>query len=163
MIHAATVLVLALMFTAPSPAAAGFADAVAAYDQGDYTTAFREFGKAADAGDPTAQAVLAHMYAAGQGVSPDQAAAFRWYRKAAEHGLAVAQSALARSYADGRGVERDAVAAVMWFDLAAEAFGAGAARDEALRMGARLAAALSLPDRERARHLAEAWRRTHLK
>ncbi len=73
-----------------SPAKAGFADGVAAYDQGDYASAFREFRKAAEHNDATAQAVLGHMYATGQGVPRDMAAAVKWYRQAAEQGVASA-------------------------------------------------------------------------
>ena len=68
---------LGLVLAMGSPAEAGFADGVAAYDRGEYASAFREFRKAAEHGDATAKAVLGHMYATGQGVARDMASAVK--------------------------------------------------------------------------------------
>lgn len=102
------------------PARADFAEGLAAYDGGDYRTAFEHWRALAEAGDAEAQTALAGLYFAGQGAPEDAAAALRWYRRAAEQGDAVAQQNLGDLYGQGRGVERDLVSAYVWLSLAAE-------------------------------------------
>ncbi len=102
------------------PAQADFADGLAAYDGGDYRTAFEQWRALAEAGDAEAQTALAGLYAAGQGTPEDAAEALRWYRRAAEQGDAVAQQNLGELYESGRGVARDLVSAYLWLSLAAE-------------------------------------------
>jgi TPR repeat protein len=99
---------------------ADFAEGLAAYDGGDYRTAFEQWRALAEAGDAEAQTALAGLYFAGQGTPEDAAAALRWYRRAAEQGDAVAQQNLGDLYGQGRGVERDLVSAYVWLSLAAE-------------------------------------------
>ncbi len=101
------------------PARADFAQGLAAYDGGDYRTAFEEWRALAEAGDAEAQTALAALYFEGQGTPKDAAAALRWYRRAAEQGDAVAQQNLGDFYALGRGVARDLVSAYVWLSLAA--------------------------------------------
>ncbi len=107
---------------APAGAAtqADFAQGLAAYDGGDYRTAFEQWRALAEAGDPIAQVALAGLYLAGEGTPEDPAAALRWYRRAAEQGDAVAQQNLGDLYASGRGVARDLVSAYVWLSLAAD-------------------------------------------
>jgi TPR repeat protein len=75
---------------AASPAKADIAKAISAYRAGYYKTAFMEFKRLADAGDPLAQFNLAVMYLSGKGVDRDVKKALELHRKAAEQGLALA-------------------------------------------------------------------------
>ena len=92
----------------------------AAYNRGDYATAYRLFRPLADQGDAFAQAYLGVMYDNGKGVPQDYAAAVRWYRKSADQGNAVAQFNLGFRYANGKGVPQDYAAAVRWYRKAAD-------------------------------------------
>ncbi len=109
----------AIVVAVPAPAAADFADGLAAYDGGDYATALEEWRALAEGGDATAQAALAGLYRFGQGVAEDHARAAAWYRRAAAQGGATAQLNLGDMYADGVGVGRDLVQAYLWLSLAA--------------------------------------------
>ncbi len=115
-------LLMALAWLAVSGAAvrADFPTGLAAYDGGDYRTAFAEWRALAEAGDAEAQTALAGLYLAGEGTPEDAAAALRWYRRAAEQGDAVAQQNLGDLYASGRGAARDLVSAYVWLSLAAD-------------------------------------------
>ena len=103
---------------APS-AQAGFARGLAAYDAGDYGTAFEEWHALAAAGDAEAQTALAGLYMDGQGTPASPAEALCWYRRAAEQGDAVAQQNLGDFYERGIGIGRDLVSAYVWLSLAA--------------------------------------------
>ena len=98
----------------------GFARGLAAYDGGDYRTAFEEWRALAEAGDAEAQTALASLYASGQGTPANPAQAVHWYRRAAEQGDAVAQQNLGDLYGRGVGVGRDLVGAYVWLALAAD-------------------------------------------
>ena len=52
---------------------ADFADGLAAFDAGDYRTAFEEWRTLAEAGDAEAQTALAGLYLDGQGAPADAA------------------------------------------------------------------------------------------
>ncbi len=112
----AIAILLSLLAT---PAWAGFAEGVAAYERGDYATALRELQPLANQGDARAQNRLGFMYRKGWGVLQDYAEAAKWYRKAAEQGDADAQNNLGMHYVEGRGVPQDNVQAYMWLSLAA--------------------------------------------
>jgi TPR repeat protein len=79
----AAVLVAATLM---SVASADWDSADAAYERGDYKTAFVEFKALADQGDAEAQFFLGHMYVYGRGVPEDAAEAVKWYRLAADQG-----------------------------------------------------------------------------
>ena len=98
----------------------GFARGLAAYDGGDYRTAFEEWRALAEAGDAEAQTALASLYVSGQGTPANPAQAVHWYRRAAEQGDAVAQQNLGDLYGRGVGVGRDLVSAYVWLALAAD-------------------------------------------
>ncbi len=102
-----------------APAPADFADGLAAYDGGDYRTAFEEWRALAEAGDAEAQTAVAGLYLDGLGAPADPAEAVRWYRRAAEQGDAVAQQNLGDLLSRGRGVARDPIGAYVWLSLAA--------------------------------------------
>lgn len=112
------VAVLVLLLLAPC-ARADFAAGVAAYDRGDYETAYREWLPLARNDDPAAQRNIGHLYRSGLGVPQDFAEAARWYRRAAELGLASAQVNLGSMYLQGQGVAEDPKEAALWFERAA--------------------------------------------
>ena len=109
----------ALVAATPQVARAGFAEALNAYDAGQYETAFREWMKLARAGDAAAQRNIGQMYRLGLGVRQDDAKAVEWYRRAAEQGLSRAQANLGMMYLLGRGTEQDYGEAARWFARAA--------------------------------------------
>lgn len=90
-----------------------------AYATGDYATALRLWGEAAQRGDRVAQYNLGLMHAFGLGVDKDPVAAAAWYRKSAEQGYDKAQAVLGLFYASGVGVPRNVQEAVRWWKLAA--------------------------------------------
>jgi TPR repeat protein len=79
----AVVLVAAMLV---SVAAADFDSADAAYERGDYKTAFVEFKALADQGNADAQYMLGNMYVLGNGVPQDSSEAKMWYQRADEQG-----------------------------------------------------------------------------
>jgi TPR repeat protein len=76
---------------------------------------------AAAAGRPSAQSVLAWMYAQGVGGNVDPARAARLYVQAARAGDAAAQNNAGELYETGRGVQADPKLALDWYRKAAEA------------------------------------------
>jgi TPR repeat protein len=110
-----------LMLTAfVVPAQAGWDEARAALQRGDYEAAFEEFLPLALAGDAAAQSNLGVMYANGEGVLQDYSRAAEWYRAAAEQGNAIAQYSLGSMYYKGEGVPQDYAEATKWLRRAAE-------------------------------------------
>ena len=89
------VLASALALSVVRPAVADFADAIEAYDQGDYATTFAESRPLAEAGDADAQYMLGFLYERGEGVARDRTRAYAWYSLAARQGDAFAARALA--------------------------------------------------------------------
>ncbi len=71
-------LALVLACALSAPAWAGFDEGWAAYDRGDYQTAYHEFLPLAEQGDAAAQYNLGLMYDNGQGVARDHAEAVKW-------------------------------------------------------------------------------------
>jgi TPR repeat protein len=61
-------------------------DGQAAYQKGDFATAFQILRPLAEQGDARAQCAVGLMYLLGQGVPHDDAQAVAWYRKAADQG-----------------------------------------------------------------------------
>jgi hypothetical protein len=99
---------------------AGWNEAKAAYEKGDFTKAYEEFKALAEHGNADAQWDLGAMYHNGQGVPRDYVEAERWFRRAAEQGIAGAQYNLGLMYYGGTGVPQDYAEAVKWFSMAAE-------------------------------------------
>lgn len=97
-----------------------FQQAVKAYQQGEYHTAFKQFKPLAEQGDAVSQYNLAQMYRNGQGVRQDYAQALNWYFKSAEQGYPDAQYALASMYESGQGVQQNYFESVKWYQKAAE-------------------------------------------
>jgi len=95
-------------------------DAAAAMKRREYGTALQLLRPLADQGDAEAQARLAAMLIAGQGVPQDYTEAAKWFRKAADQGSAIAQFGVAAMYIAGRGVPQDHAEAVRWLRRAAD-------------------------------------------
>ena len=103
-----------------APALAGLDDGLAAYDQGNFATAYRELAPAAAGGEPAAQYALARMYLSGEGVAPDSAEGLKWLRKAAMAGVGFAQYQLGACHEWGIAVTQDYGEAARWYRMAAD-------------------------------------------
>jgi TPR repeat protein len=100
-------LLLTVLLLLPVSATAGLEEGRAAYERGDYHTAYRELLPLAVADDDLAQIILGMMHHYGQGTPQDHAEAARSYRRSAEHGHPVAQVLLGVLLRDGLGVPQN--------------------------------------------------------
>ncbi len=141
-----------------APAWAGWDEAEAAYQRGDYATAIREWRPLAEQGDGGAQTNLGFMYSNGLGVTQDYAEAMKWYRKAAERENANAQYNLGVIYNNGQGVSQDYAQAHMWFNLAASRFPPGEGRDRAAKNRDIVAERMTPAQISEAEKLAREWK-----
>jgi TPR repeat protein len=92
----------------------------AAYERGDYGTAFHFIQPLAEQGDAEAQYKLGTMYAYGLFVPKNDAEAIKWFQKAADQGIPEAQLNLGLLYYNGQGVPQDYAEVVKWFRKAAD-------------------------------------------
>ncbi len=90
---AAVVVGIPMLFTGPDGGALA-QQGMEAYEQERYADALGLFERAAEDGNPDAQAHLGRMYELGLGVTPDLPTARRWYEPAAEADNTMAQSGL---------------------------------------------------------------------
>ncbi len=146
------------MFGLTAPAWAGWVEALAAYQRGDYAMALREFRPLAEQGDAGAQNQLGFMYSNGHGVPQDYAKALQWWRKAAEHGYTKAQSKLGFMYRNGEGVFQDYAKAHMWYNIAASRLPPGMDRDRAVKNRYIIAQKMTSAQISEAQKLAREWR-----
>lgn len=100
--------------------AAEFDEAVIAYDQGDYVSAYETWHRLAHLGDLAAARNVATMLRLGQGVPENKELALEFYEKAAQGGLTSAQLNAAFMLVEGDGVEADPEQAAKWFYQAAQ-------------------------------------------
>ncbi|HTP65402.1 MAG TPA: tetratricopeptide repeat protein [Geobacteraceae bacterium] len=114
---AVTFIMLSFLAAMTGPAAADFNSGLAAYRQGDYAAALREFRV-----DDSAQAkyYLSMMYEKGDGVPQDREQSVQWLTRAAEQGLDVAQANLGLMYCAGYIVRQDKAEGLKWLRKAAE-------------------------------------------
>jgi TPR repeat protein len=96
-----------------------FEDGIAAYERGDYATAFRLMKPLAEKGDAKAQHNLGVMYDYGRGFPQDTTKALKWYRRAAKQGIPDAQHNLGLMYYYGQGVPQNYIEAAKWYRRAA--------------------------------------------
>ena len=96
------------------------ANAVQAYEAGDYAKASKLFRHLAKRGNTIAETDLGLMYSNGQGTPQNLKEAVKWFRMAAERGNADAQNWTGIMYENGQGVPRNYKEAVKWYRLAAE-------------------------------------------
>ena len=114
-------LILLISTSLSVPAFGGqFDDAIAAYERGDYATAFRLMKPLGEKGDAKAQHNLGVMYDYGRGVPQDYNKALKWYRMAAEKGIPEAQHNLGLMYFNGQAVPQNYAEAAKWYRRAAE-------------------------------------------
>lgn len=92
---------------------------IAAFQRGDYATAYRLTLPMAQGGNAVAQYNMGTLYAKGLGVRRDPAQAAQWFRRAALQGNAGAANDLAIAYASGNGVPEDYVQSYVWVSRAA--------------------------------------------
>jgi len=100
---------------------AKFDRGAAAFDAGDYTTAFKVFHKLAKHGDLAAMRNVALMQRKGLGTDRDPQAAQELYRYVASAGLPTAQYDLAEMLLAGEAGDPDPRGALRWLLLAAKA------------------------------------------
>ena len=112
---------LVLLMLATPAVHAGFDQATAAFDKGDYATALRELKPLAEKGDARSQYAMGVMAENGFGMPKNLAEAASWYRKAAEQGNADAEYNLGAMYEHGIGMPVNHVEAARWYRPAAEA------------------------------------------
>jgi hypothetical protein len=91
----------------------------AAYEHGDYESAMKNLGMAADEGHAAAYTLIGHLYRDGHGVAQDGPEAARQYTHGAELGQCAAQLSLARMYHIGSSLSRDEALAERWYREAA--------------------------------------------
>src|SRR5262245_14399340 len=98
-------------------AAADLESAKRAYQQEDYTTAFKEFTPLAEQGNAGAQLFLAKMYWMGRGVLKDSDQAIKWFKLSGAQGNAEAQFYVGSFYLLPH---RDIAEGAKWLLLSAE-------------------------------------------
>lgn len=101
--------------------ASRFDQGVAAYDSGDYQTAYRIWDELARDNDLAAMRNVAQLLRQGKGVEKDPKRAFKLYMEAAEKGLVTAMANVGDMYLSGEGVDKNAEAAAAWYARAATA------------------------------------------
>ena len=121
MIRATIRLLLAISLSVwfSSPGWAGYAEGKAAFDRGDYESAFEIFQPLAESEDINAQYYLGMLYRNGWGVPQDDIEAARWIRLAAHQDHIAAQYTLGYMYHHGQGLTADIVEAKRWSRTAA--------------------------------------------
>lgn len=119
-----------LALVAVSPSLADFQSALAAYESGDYETAYREWLPLAEQGSPAAQFNIGLMFDRGEGRETAPKQALEWYVRSAENFFGRAQYRLGEMYVSGEGVERDLIQARKWFAIAAESKYPGAKKQK---------------------------------
>jgi uncharacterized protein len=117
---AATIALALLLGLAAAPARADIAAAIAAYEHGEFATAFRLFEIQAERGSIEAEWRLGVMYEHGRGVASDFRLAAERYQRAADQGHPEARADLAALLFHGHGVPRDVTEAVRLTGLAAD-------------------------------------------
>ena len=114
------IIALLLLCAIQQSAQAGFAEGASAYNNKNYSLAYKEILPLAKAGNADAEHLLGLMYYMGRGVSQDYKLALFWHRKAALQGKADAQYVVGAMYYTGNAVIQDHKEAVVWFRKAAE-------------------------------------------
>jgi TPR repeat protein len=94
--------------------------AVAAYESGDYSTAFDKFSREAKKDVAIAQYYLGEMYSDGSGVPKSIEQAINWYKLAAEKGNIKAQYRLGFIYDKFDGKFKNNKQAIHWYTKAAQ-------------------------------------------
>src|SRR5262245_34642926 len=120
MIRITTSSLALFLLAAALPARADMASAVAAYNAGEFSAAYRELYPLAVQENPQAAYLVARMNLAGQGVPQNTQEGLKWLRMAASHDEVEAQVQLGMRYELGLGVTQDDAEAFRWYKRAAE-------------------------------------------
>jgi cell division septation protein DedD len=144
-----------LLSLGAAPVLAGMTEGKAALEAGDYTTAVNELKPLAEAGDASAQALLAQIYLGGHGGSAGEALAL--LNAAANQGDPQAQAQLGLIYATGKGAAADNMKAYQWFALAAKGQQAATPRILAETNRDAVAKRLTATERGQAETLVASW------
>lgn len=120
-------LPICLAFIFLSPLKADYDAGLAAYQRGDFETAYYEWltvaESAPDSVPPSLMAescyALGMLYWVGQGVAQDSATSAHWLLRAAESGHPAAQTKLGYLYGSGQGVQQSDFTALKWTQMAA--------------------------------------------
>jgi uncharacterized protein len=100
---------------------AGFDEATAAFESGNYPKALEELQPLVEKGDARSQYAMGVMAENGFGMPVDLSQAAAWYLKAANQGNTDAQFNLGAMYEHGIGMPADPAQAAYWYRPAAEA------------------------------------------
>ncbi|MDR1660162.1 MAG: sel1 repeat family protein [Desulfovibrio sp.] len=95
------------------------AEALRAYEHGDFFRARDIWQKLAEAGDGQAMNNLGVLYDQGKGLEEDSGRAVYWFEKAARAGHPAGMSNYGRMLESGRGIAENPQEAARWFDRAA--------------------------------------------
>ncbi len=98
----------------------GTKEALEAFKNRDYTTAFKLYTKSAKAGDSTAQNALSYLYFNGFGVHKNKEKGIEWLKKSAHNMNAVAQYDLGMMYLSGTNIEQNSKLAFSWLDSSSD-------------------------------------------
>ena len=109
----------AVLFLVAPATGADFKAGWKAYEKGDFSGAFNEWGPLAESGDPRAQFNLGVLYDEGKGVVRDRSLAIEWWTRAAKNGDPQAQHNIALAYLAGTGVPRNFETAIGWLKKSA--------------------------------------------
>jgi TPR repeat protein len=101
-------------------AQATIADAVDAYQRGDYPAALAACKAQAEQGNASCQNLLGILYQEGHGVKANDAEAAKWFRLAADQGHGYAALNLGFCFEKGRGVPQSNADAARWYHRAAD-------------------------------------------
>lgn len=134
-----------------------YAQAMASFQQGDYTHAREGFQKLADFGSPAAETMLGHIYLNGLGVPKKPGVAAVWYFRAAQKGYVSAQLTVGSMFASGNGFHRNIPLAYFWYEVARLRGGADVA-GLAKSYQERLEPKLSAAERQQVLQDARNWR-----
>lgn len=99
---------------------AGIDEGIAAYHQGKFEIAYKEFSAASKSGDATGQHLLASLYYQGQGVKQDIQKSVDLFKKAANQNYLPSIANLGVMYMEGTGVEQSYSEAFNYYKKAAE-------------------------------------------
>jgi TPR repeat protein len=92
----------------------------AAYDEGDFVSAFKIWQAEAKKGDELSQFNLGVMYSRGEGTEKNGSRALEWYMRSAAQGYAPAQFNLGTVFLQGVFTAKDEKKAAAWWQMAAE-------------------------------------------
>lgn len=87
----------------------------AAYQNGDYSTAYPYLMKSAREGNPEAMYLIGRMFQYGEGVTKNYTEAINWYQKSADKNNPLAQLSLGFMYDLGKGVKQNFPEAFKWY------------------------------------------------